>query len=94
MENNEIQRSIRFLTINFDIVEDKPWRRCTYLDTKRTEIEKFDTFSFFVYTVECRLWSTRTWHSYVPSSILSAESILSRQLFGYWKSTEYRQSPE
>lgn len=53
-EENEIQRSIRLLTINFDIVEDKPRRRCTYLDLKkRTEIEKFDTFSFFVYTVDC-----------------------------------------
>lgn len=50
----ETQRSIRLLTINFDIVEDKPWRWCTYLDSKkRIEIEKFDTFSFFAFSVDC-----------------------------------------
>lgn len=35
-----------------------------------------------------------TWHSYVASSIFCAVAIFSRQLFGYWKSTEYLGSPE
>lgn len=34
------------------------------------------------------------WHSYVPSSSRTTDSILSFQLFGYWNSILYRLSPE
>lgn len=79
---------LRLLTINFDVVEDEPRRRRAYLDKRRRKLKSLIRAGNSFISINF------TWHSYVPSSIFSAASILSRQLFGYWKSTEYRGSPE
>lgn len=85
------------LTVNPNIVMNEPGRRRAYLSAGERK-------SWIL--IGCRVLCGRlenetrqqadclTWHSYVASSIFCAVAIFSRQLFGYWKSTEYLGSPE
>lgn len=81
------------LTIDSHVVVDEPWRRRAYLNFNNESRKKRSMSKQQFFSLPYRL-IPHTWHSYVASSIFCADSIFRRQLFGYWKSTEYLGSPE
>lgn len=83
-------------------------RHCTYILTNNKYILLYNTGrirwnlsrnkeTFKLFWITFRFQATvhsRTWHSYVPSSSFTTDSIFSFQLFGYWNSILYLWSPE
>lgn len=90
----QIRKKIEILlTINFHVIIDESWWRRAYLNFNEKFIHSFMLLSINFIQLQLSLFCL-TWHSYVASSIFCADSIFRRQLFGYWKSTEYLESPE
>lgn len=84
------------LTVHSNVIMNEPWRRRAYLSLARKQTSWILIWRHPI-CYRCygqQLESHLTWHSYVASSIFWACAIFSRQLFGYWKSTEYLGSPE
>lgn len=83
------------MTVQERLKRSSTWRWIQEASQVNTADLQYTTYSPIINIFFCitRGGYVLIWHSYVPSSSRTTDSILSFQLFGYWNSILYRLSP-